>query len=155
LKTVLVVSSDSANMQLMAQLIARRDDLKLLTANNGSDGLDWARACQPEVLVMDTGLSDISARDALARLRENPATSHIPVIAVSSDALKTQIDAGLQAGFYRYLTKPFKLSDLLDAIDNALGYTLERYDRFSSSPGSSATSVWAPVLNRSSASSRF
>jgi CheY-like chemotaxis protein len=128
-------------MQLMTQLIATRDDLKLLTANNGRDGLEWAGACQPEVVVMDTGLSDISAGDALAWLRENPATSHIPVIAVSSDALKIQIDAGLQAGFYRYLTKPFKLTDLLDAIDNSLGYTLERDDRFSSSSGCSAMSV--------------
>jgi len=48
---------------------------------------------------------------------------------VSSDAFKTQIDAGLRAGFYRYLTKPFKLSDLLDAIDNSFGYTMARSER--------------------------
>ena len=54
---------------------------------------------------------------------------------MSTEAFKTQIDAGLQAGFYRYLTKPFKLVDLLDAIDNAFGYTLERFKRLASSKG--------------------
>ena len=141
LRTVLIVSSDRANLQLITQLIATRDDLKLLTANNGTDGLEWAVACQPEVVVIDTGLSDMSAREALARLRENPATSHIPVIAVSSDAHKTQIDAGLQSGFYRYLTKPFKLTDLLDAIDNSFGYTMERFERLASRPDSCGMNV--------------
>lgn len=142
-RTVLLVASagDSANMLIMTQLLATRDDLKLLTANSGKVGMEFAGTCQPDVVVMDTGLADISARDALAWLRENPATSHIPVIAVSSDALKTQIDAGLQAGFYRYLTKPFKLTDLLDAIDNSFGYTLEKFERLASSPDGSEMNV--------------
>lgn len=128
-RTLLVIASDKVNMQLMTQLIARRDDLKLLTASSGRVGMAFALVCQPDVVVMDTALADISARAALAWLRKNPATSHIPVIAVSSEAFKSQIDAGLQAGFYRYLTKPFKLTDLLEAIDNAFGYTLERFER--------------------------
>lgn len=132
-RTLLVIASDKVNMQLMAQFLARRDDLNVLTANNGRVGIDSAEMRQPDVVVMDTGLEDISARDALAWLQKNPATSHIPVIAVSSEAYKTQIDAGLQAGFYRYLTKPFKLTDLLDAIDNSLGYTMKKFERLASS----------------------
>jgi|GEM_PF-1639934 CheY-like chemotaxis protein len=128
-RTLLVIASDKVNMQLMTQLIGRRDDVKLLTAKCGKAGMEFAVACQPDVVVMDTGLADISARDALAWLRTNPTTSHIPVIAVSSEAFQTQIEAGLQAGFYRYLTKPFKLTDLLDAIDNSFGYTMERFER--------------------------
>lgn len=134
-RTVLVISSDRANMQLMTQLIARRGDLKLLTANNGKNGMELAGACQPDVIVMDTWLSGISSRDALEWLCKNPETSQIPVVAVSSDALKTQVDAGLRAGFHRYLTKPFKVTDLMDAIDNSLGYTLYKLERFAG-PGS-------------------
>lgn len=135
-RTVLLVGSgsDSAGMELMTQLIARRDDLNLLSANSARDAMELAAAGQPDVVVMDTDLSDVSARDALAWLRRSPSTSHIPVIAVSSDALKAQIDVGLQAGFYRYLTKPFKLTDLLDAIYNSFGYTLDRIDRLASRP---------------------
>ena len=135
-RTVLLVGSgsDSAGMELMTQLIARRDDLNLLSTNSGREAMELAAAGQPDVVVMDTDVSDVNARDALAWLRRSPSTSHIPVIAVSSDALKTQIDAGLQAGFYRYLTKPFKLTDLLDAIYNSFDNTLERIDRLASRP---------------------
>ena len=142
-RTVLLVASgsDSANMLLMTQLIATRDDLKLLCANSGRDAMEFAMVCQPDVVVMDTDLSDVSARVALAWLRKSPLTSHIPVIAVSADALKTQIDAGLQAGFYRYLTKPFKLTDLLDAIYSSFGCTLEIYDRLASRPDCREISV--------------
>ena len=121
---VLVIASDWANREIITQVIAMRADLGLLTAPNGQVGMELATACQPEVVVMDTELSDVSAQEVLAQLRSNPLTSHIPVIAVSSDASRTQIAAGLQAGFYRYLTKPYKLTDLLDAIDSALRYGL-------------------------------
>lgn len=130
-RTVLLVASasQSTNMLLMTQLLARRNDLKLLTTNSSKVCVEVAVARQPDVIVMDTELPYVSAIEALALLRTNPATSHIPVIAVSAEAFKTQIDAGLRAGFYRYLTKPFKLTDLLDAIDNSCGYTMERFER--------------------------
>jgi CheY-like chemotaxis protein len=119
-RTLLLIASDQANMQLMTQLISRRVDLNLVTAVNGKDGMKLAGSSQPEVVVLDTALSDIRAGEVLKGLRGNPLTSHIPVIAVSSDAYSTQIHAGLQAGFNRYLTKPYKLTDLLDAIDDSL-----------------------------------
>ncbi len=71
---------------------------------------------------MDTSLSDISGLEALRLLRDSFSTSHIPVIALSSDARQTQIDQGLKAGFYRYLTKPFRLTDLLNVIDDAVRF---------------------------------
>ena len=123
--TLLVIASDKVNMQLMTQVIDRRDDLNLMTAVNGMEGMTLADTFLPEVVVLDTALSDICAREVLKCLRGDPMTSHIPVIAVSSDAHPAQIEAGLQAGFYRYLTKPYKLIDLLEAIDCSLIYCLE------------------------------
>ena len=123
-RTLLVIASDEVNMQLMTQLIARRDDLNLMTAVNGMDGMKLADTSLPAVVVLDTALSDIGAREVLKSLRGSPMTSHIPVIAVSSDAHPAQIQAGLQAGFYRYVTKPYKLTDLLEAIDCSLSYCL-------------------------------
>jgi CheY-like chemotaxis protein len=121
-RTVMVIASDQANFQLVTQLIARRDDWKLLTATQGKQGVDMTSACQPDIVVMDTSLSDINGLEALRMLRDNFSTSHIPVIALSSDAQQTHIDQGLKAGFYRYLTKPFRLTDLLDAIDDAVRF---------------------------------
>ncbi|TXT37064.1 MAG: cycS2 [Comamonadaceae bacterium] len=121
-RTVMVIASDPATFQLVTQLIARRDDWKLLTATQGTQGVDMTSACQPDVVVMDTGLSDIGGLDALKMLRDDFSTSHIPVIALSSDAQQTHIDQGLKAGFYRYLIKPFRLTELLDAIDEAVRF---------------------------------
>ena len=121
-RTVMVIASDRANFQLVTQLIARRDDLKLLTATQGRQGVEITTACQPDVVVMDTGLQDICGLKALKMLRDNFSTSHIPVIALSSDAHQSHIDQGLKAGFYRCLTKPFRLTDLLDAIDSAVQF---------------------------------
>jgi CheY-like chemotaxis protein len=122
--TLLVISSDRANMQLVTHLIANRNDLKLLAAPSGNEGMKLAGTAQPKVIVMDTELSDACAKEVLKGLKENPLTSHIPVIAVSADAYPAQIQSGLQDGFYRYLTKPYKLTDLMDGIDSSLKYSL-------------------------------
>ncbi len=123
-QTLLVISSDRANMQLMTQLLAMRSEFLVLTATNGLDGIQLAMVVQPAAVVMDTGLSDTRAEAVLKILKEHPRTSMIPIIAVSSDAQASQVLAGLKVGFYRYLTKPYKLLNLLEAVDDALGYSL-------------------------------
>ncbi len=135
-RTVMVIVSDRANFELVTQLIARRDDLKLLTATQGQQGVEMTTASQPDVVVMDTGLPDISGLEALKKLRDNFSTAHIPVIALSSDAHQTYIDLGLNAGFFRYLTKPFRLADLLGAIDDAV-----RFNPRSSAPVAPASNA--------------
>jgi CheY-like chemotaxis protein len=111
-------------MQLMTLLIARRGDLTLRTARSGVDGLELALTTQPNAIVLDTNYKDTWAKEVIRSLKGNPVTSHIPVIAVSSDALPAQIQAGLKAGIHRYLTKPYMLSDFMAAIDDSLGYAL-------------------------------
>jgi CheY-like chemotaxis protein len=122
--SLLVISGDRANMQLMALLIARRGDLTLRTARSGVDGLEVALTTQPNAIVLDTNYKDTWAKEVIRSLKGNPVTSHIPVIAVSTDALPAQIQAGLKAGIQRYLTKPYMLSDFMAAIDDSLGYAL-------------------------------
>jgi DNA-binding response OmpR family regulator len=60
---LLVIASDKVNMPLMTQLIAKRDDLNLMTAVNGMEGMKLADSILPEVVVLDTGLSDICASE--------------------------------------------------------------------------------------------
>jgi len=79
-----------------------------------------ARSNSPAVILMDINLPDINGLEAMKILREDPATAHIPVIALSSNAYRRQIEDGIQAGFFLYLTKPYKLAELLAAIDAAL-----------------------------------
>jgi len=124
-RTLLQVEDNPANARLVEELIARRSDLKLLTARNGYQGIEMAVLHEPVVILMDMNLPDISGLAAFNILRENPATVGIPVIALSSNAYPLQIKEGLEAGFFRYLTKPFKIQELLDAIDLALRYGAE------------------------------
>ena len=119
---VLVIEDNPANMKLVEQLIARRPDLRLLTAVNGTLGIDLARATQPEVILMDINLPGISGIEALKILREDPATAHIPIVALSANAIPRDIEKGLEAGFFRYLTKPIKVHEFMGALDVALEF---------------------------------
>jgi PAS domain S-box-containing protein len=119
-RIILYVEDNPANLKLVEQLIARRSDLRLLSAMTGNQGIELARANQPEVILMDINLPDISGIEALGILREDPVTAHIPIIAVSANAMPHDIEKGLQAGFFKYLTKPIKVNEFMDSLNSAL-----------------------------------
>ena len=119
-RTLLYVEDNPANLALVEQLIARRSDLKLLTAIDAHLGIDLARTCQPDVILMDINLPGISGFGALRILHDDPLTSHIPVMALSANAVPRDVEKGLEAGFFRYLTKPIKVVEFMDALDVAL-----------------------------------
>jgi PAS domain S-box-containing protein len=122
LRTLLYVEDNPANLTLVEQLIARRSDIRLLTAINGTLGVKLAKASRPEVILMDINLPGISGIEALKILREDPATAHIPIVALSANAMARDINKGLEAGFFRYLTKPIRVNEFMDTLDSALEY---------------------------------
>ena len=124
-RTVLQVEDNPANVLLVEALFERRSDLKLFTAIAGYQGIEMARFHMPDVILMDINLPDISGLAAMKLLRDNPMTAHIPVIALSSNAYPRQVEEGLEAGFIRYLTKPFKVEEFMDAVDTALRHAAE------------------------------
>ena len=69
---------------------------------------------------MDINLPGINGTQALAVLREDPQTAHIPVLAISANAMARDVRNGLKAGFFRYLTKPIKVNEFMEALDAAL-----------------------------------
>jgi CheY-like chemotaxis protein len=119
-RTVLCVEDNPANLMLVENVIARRPDIRLLTARDGSSGVAIARIARPDVILMDLNLPGISGIDALHLLAEDPLTASIPVIALSANAMPRDIERGLQAGFFRYLTKPIKVPEFLETLDIAL-----------------------------------
>ena len=84
---------------------------------------------------MDINLPGMSGIQALKILREDPATKHIPVLAISANAMPHDIRKGLDAGFFRYLTKPIKVDEFMDALVMALEYVEKGLDD-EKSPGS-------------------
>jgi CheY-like chemotaxis protein len=120
IRTLLYIEDNQANMKLVEQIIARRADMRLLTAVNGLDGIQIARKELPAVILMDINLPGISGLAAMEVLREDPATAHIPVIALSANANPRDIEISLAKGFFRYLTKPIKIKEFTDTLNAAL-----------------------------------
>lgn len=120
LHTVLCVEDNRANQLLMRRLLARRSDVRTLLVGDAEHGVQLANEQQPDVILMDINLPGLSGLEAMTRLGANRATAHIPVIAVSAMATQHDIDKGMRAGFFRYLTKPIKTDDLNEALDAAL-----------------------------------
>jgi PAS domain S-box-containing protein len=124
-RTVLYVEDNLLNLKLVEHLIGRRPDLRLLSARDGSLGIQLARANQPQVILMDLNLPGMSGIEALRILRQDPATAHIPVLALSANAMPRDIERGLQAGFFRYVTKPIKVLEFMQTLDVALEIGLQ------------------------------
>jgi PAS domain S-box-containing protein len=120
--TVLYVEDNPANLKLVEQLIARHADMRMLSAVTGQLGVELARSALPQVIVMDINLPDISGIEALNILRTNPATADIPVVALSANAMPRDIEKGLKAGFFRYLTKPIKIDQFMHALAEAIAF---------------------------------
>ncbi|MES2360797.1 MAG: ATP-binding protein [Pseudomonadota bacterium] len=126
LRTLLYVEDNPANLMLVEDLMARRPDIRLLSARDGNSGVDIARTARPDVILMDINLPGISGIKVLKILADDPETAHIPVIALSANAMPRDIEKGMDAGFFRYLTKPIKINEFMDTLDEALTFAHAR-----------------------------
>ena len=122
LQTLLYVEDNPANLMLVEDLIARREDVRLLVAPDGDSGIEMARLHLPDVILMDINLPGISGIGVMRILASDTTTAQIPVIALSANAIPRDIEKGLEAGFLRYLTKPIKIDAFMEALD--LGFAV-------------------------------
>jgi len=135
LHTLLCVEDNPANLLLVEKLLERRPDIRLLVAKDGIRGIEIARTAGPDVILMDINLPGISGLIALGILAEDAETAHIPVIALSANAMPDDIEKGMAAGFFRYLTKPIKVREFMDTLDSALALVKQRAERAGSLRG--------------------
>jgi len=118
--TILCVDDDAFSLRLVQEVLRARSDLRVLSATNGRLAVDMVREHLPAVVLMDHNLPELSGREALAILRNDRRTGHIPIVALSANALPSAREDGLAAGFFHYLTKPFEVHELMAVIDQAL-----------------------------------
>jgi CheY-like chemotaxis protein len=105
----------------LARLITLTDGFECVSEHgSGEEAVAALPKLKPEVILMDINLPGISGLEALRILQADPATAHIPVIALSANAVPRDVHKGLSAGFFQYITKPIKVQQLLDALDAAL-----------------------------------
>jgi len=122
-RTLLYVEDNPANMKLVQKIIERHPELRLLMASNGLAGIELARSALPDVILLDINLPGINGFETLKLLREDALTAHIPALAISANAMASDVKKGQEAGFMRYLTKPIKVDEFMLALNVALEFS--------------------------------
>jgi CheY-like chemotaxis protein len=124
--TLLYIEDNPANLRLVQELLRLRSGLKMISAPEGHLGIELAKTLQPDLVLMDLNLPGMSGEDARKVLQAHPKTAHIPIIAVTANAMPRDIRKGLEAGFFRYITKPINIDEFNEAIDSALKLIAKR-----------------------------
>jgi signal transduction histidine kinase/ActR/RegA family two-component response regulator len=124
--TLLYVEDNPANLKLVQEIIRFRPGMRLLTAPDAQIGLEMARVHQPDIILMDVNLPGMSGLEAVRLLHADTRTNHIPVIALTANAMPRDVERGMAAGFFRYLIKPINIDEFTEAINSTLGWLASR-----------------------------
>jgi CheY-like chemotaxis protein len=119
-RVVVYVEDNPANVVFMRDVLGDFDQVDLVTAPTAEMGIEIARVRLPDAVIMDINLPGMSGVDALHLLRQDPQTKDVPIIALTAAASERDRQRGIQAGFYRYLTKPVKVDELVTALEELL-----------------------------------
>jgi PAS domain S-box-containing protein len=117
---VLLIEDNLANVKLVERILAQRVGVEIVAAMQGRLGLELAREHRPQLILLDLHLPDLNGDEVLRRLRDHPATAAIPVVMVSADATRGEVQRLLAAGAAHYLTKPLDVRQLLHILDEVL-----------------------------------
>ena len=116
---ILVVEDNDRNLKLVRDVLVFAG-FEVLEAQTGEQGVAIADTTLPDLVLMDLQLPGIDGAEALRRLRDNPATAELPVVAVTAFAMKEDGERTRQAGFDVYITKPLSVRSLPDQVRNYL-----------------------------------
>lgn len=119
--TVLYVEDNPTNLRLVEQVLENIPNLHLWGAPEPLLGLELAEEHHPDLILLDVNLPGMDGFEVLKLLRERKATCNIPVIAISANAMKKDIENGIAAGFDGYITKPINVQELLTTVKTKLG----------------------------------
>ena len=118
-RTILYIEDNAANRQLVEMIIERRNDLQVILAENGRDGLKLAEEQLPDLILLDNSLPDIGGQEVLAHLRTTEKTKAIPVVSLSGSSLQDASEDEI-AVFDDYLEKPIDIQKFYTVIDKVL-----------------------------------
>ncbi len=119
-RRLLYVEDDPVNQEILARLVARRDELELDLAGSAEEARAYFSDRTPDLVLLDLNLQDDDGEIVLDDLRKDPATSRIPVVIVSADASEERQQRLLDKGAVAYHTKPIRFPELLGEIKRAL-----------------------------------
>ena len=114
---VLYAEDNEVNAELVSQIVKLRHSISLRLAINGTLAFEMARTDPPDLMLVDMNLGDMTGIELAKKLKDDPATQDIRLVALSADALPEQIAAAMRSGFETYLTKPIDFEELLAMLD--------------------------------------
>ena len=120
-RQLLYIEDNPVNALIIGELMARRGDLALQVAVDGSSGVAQALALLPDLILLDMQLPDFDGYEVLRRLRAEPSTASIPCIALSANAMPQDIERALKAGMSDYWTKPLDFKAFMASLDALFG----------------------------------
>jgi PAS domain S-box-containing protein len=120
-RTLLYIEDNEVNALIVSELVARRGDLRLVVAATGAEGLRLADELLPALVLLDMQLPDIDGAEVFSRLRASARTAALPCVALSANALGSDIDAALAAGMTAYWTKPLDFRAFTQWLDGVFG----------------------------------
>ena len=112
---ILIVEDNEKNMKLARDLLGFKG-YRVAEAVTGEDGVSMAAAEVPALILMDYQLPGIDGIEAFRQIRANPATAHVPIIAVTASAMPEETTKMMAAGFDGFLTKPLNIKEFVAAI---------------------------------------
>ncbi len=118
--TILYIEDNLDNVQLMESIVDLIENTQLRSAYSAEQGIDIARRERPDIILMDINLPGINGIEALKQLNDLPETKHTPVIAITALTSPGEVEAGLEAGFKAYITKPINIPEINRAIEEIL-----------------------------------
>ena len=121
------VEDNETNIEVMRGVFAQRAQIRLETSTLGLDGLAAIRNTQPDLVLLDMQLPDISGLELLRHLKQDDTVASIPVVVVSADATLQQTQNALTSGALHYVTKPLDVARFLQIVDEIMEATDTRW----------------------------
>ncbi len=118
-KTVLIVEDNELNMKLFSDLL-EANGIKTIETKDGREVLDLARAHNPDLIIMDIQLPEVSGLEVAGWLKEDDALCHIPIVAVTAFAMKGDEQKIREGGCEDYISKPISVTNFLDVVQSYL-----------------------------------
>jgi len=115
-RKVLYVEDNPANLRLMKTIIAQIPGLQCIAAHTAELGLVLAQRDKPDLILMDINLPGMDGHEALRKLKQNADTADIPVVAVTANAMCSQLEEAEKSAFASYITKPFNVAEIVKSI---------------------------------------
>jgi CheY-like chemotaxis protein/anti-sigma regulatory factor (Ser/Thr protein kinase) len=122
--TVLYIEDNAANLRLVEHILSRLGEITVMSAPLGREGLELARRERPDLILLDLHLPDIGGDEVALELRADAATSAIPIVVLSADAYASQRRRLLRIGVDEYLTKPFRVAEMIDTVERFVRRTV-------------------------------